>query len=157
MAVHIEIDTEQFSGNPANLRFLAKRQRAGAVQDASRISIIIVSRTASWSAAALRRFSPEPYQTLSMLTGTAIKETPGALSNRKRPGPTIDLQTKEPPPKIAIETHDLDKPKKGGRVWNRGVAGGGRNHGDCLPAQNRKPDRAGRRKTRHRQSHGCAA
>ncbi len=36
---------------------LAKRQRAGALQDTSRFSSIIVSRTASWTAAALRRFS----------------------------------------------------------------------------------------------------
>src|ERR1035437_2137163 len=38
-------------------RLLAKRQRTGALQDASRISGIIVSRAASWTAAALRRFS----------------------------------------------------------------------------------------------------
>ena len=34
-----------------------KRQRAGALQDALRISGIIVPRAASWTAAALRRFS----------------------------------------------------------------------------------------------------
>jgi hypothetical protein len=34
----------------------AKRQRAGVVQDASRIFEIIVPRAASWTAAALRRF-----------------------------------------------------------------------------------------------------
>jgi Flp pilus assembly CpaF family ATPase len=39
------------------LRFHAKRQMTGAVQDASRFSGIIVPRAASWSAAALRRFS----------------------------------------------------------------------------------------------------
>jgi hypothetical protein len=38
-------------------RLLAKRQGTGAVQDALRFSEIIVPRTASWSAAALRRFS----------------------------------------------------------------------------------------------------
>ena len=38
-------------------RVPAKRQGTGAVQDASRISGIIVPRTASWSAAALHRFS----------------------------------------------------------------------------------------------------
>jgi len=42
--------------------FFSKRQRAGAVHDASRISGIIVSRTASWSAAALRRFSQRHIQ-----------------------------------------------------------------------------------------------
>jgi hypothetical protein len=41
--------------NPAILHFLAKRQRAGAVQDASRILIIIASRTAFWSAAPMHR------------------------------------------------------------------------------------------------------
>ena len=45
-----------------SFRLLAKRQRAGALQDASRISGIIVSRTASWTAAALRRFSPRHIQ-----------------------------------------------------------------------------------------------
>jgi plasmid stabilization system protein ParE len=40
---------------------MTKRQRTGALQDASRISGIIVSRAASWTAAALRRFSQLPY------------------------------------------------------------------------------------------------
>ena len=35
-----------------------KRQRSGALQDASRISEIIVPRVASWTAVALRRFFP---------------------------------------------------------------------------------------------------
>jgi hypothetical protein len=57
IAVQIVIGTEQFGGNLAIFCFLAKRQRAGAVQDASRISIIIGTRSASWSAVALHRFS----------------------------------------------------------------------------------------------------
>jgi hypothetical protein len=69
----------------------------------------------------------------------------------------FDLQPKEPPHKIGIETHDMDKHKKGGCVWNRGVACAGRNHGDCLPAQHRKPDRAGWRKTCHRKPSGRTA
>ena len=52
---------------------MARREggRAGAVQDASRISGIVVSRAAFWSAAALRRFSTEPSQTVPMLTKSA--------------------------------------------------------------------------------------
>jgi hypothetical protein len=44
---------------------------------------------------------------------------------------SFDLRTKEPPPKIDIETHGVDKHKKGGRVGDRGVACNGR---DCPPA-----------------------
>jgi hypothetical protein len=61
-------------------RLLAQRQppsrreggRAGAVQDASRISGTIVSRAASWSATALRRFSQRHIETVPMLPGTAL-------------------------------------------------------------------------------------
>src|ERR1039458_5769316 len=73
IAVHIVIGAQKFvrkSGGRFGL--LAKRQppsrrsgamtrreggRTGALKDASRISGIIVSRAASWTAAALRRFS----------------------------------------------------------------------------------------------------
>jgi hypothetical protein len=55
-----------------SFRLLAKRQRAGALQNASRISGIIVSRTASWTAAALRRFSRRHIHRCLLLTGTAI-------------------------------------------------------------------------------------
>jgi hypothetical protein len=54
------------------VRIPAKRQRAGAVQDASRFLIIIVSRTAFWSAAALRRFPRSQIKTVPMLIETAI-------------------------------------------------------------------------------------
>ena len=54
IAVHVDIDAQEFM---RTFHLLAKRQRAGAVQDASRISGVIVLRTASWSAADPRRFS----------------------------------------------------------------------------------------------------
>jgi hypothetical protein len=57
IAVHFVIGTQKFMRKFAGIHLLAKRQRAGAVQDASRILGIGVLRTASWSAVALHRFS----------------------------------------------------------------------------------------------------
>jgi len=57
VAVHIGIGLQTLSGYLADLFLLAERQRAGALQDASRIFANIVSGAASWTSAALRRFS----------------------------------------------------------------------------------------------------
>jgi hypothetical protein len=54
-------------------------------------------------------------------TGTAshreVKETQSVFQKRKLFLSSFNLQTGEPPHKIAIETHGMDKHKKGGRVW----------------------------------------
>jgi hypothetical protein len=57
MAVHFVIGTQKLMRTSRMFHLLAKRQRAGAVQDASHILGIGVLRTASWSAVALHRFS----------------------------------------------------------------------------------------------------
>jgi hypothetical protein len=44
-------------GSFTGIQVLVKRQRTGALQDASRFSGIILSRVASWTAVALHRFS----------------------------------------------------------------------------------------------------
>src|ERR1039458_7457332 len=71
-AVYIVIGPQQFGGNPANLSFIAKRQRAGAVQDASRISRNHRVARSVLECGGPPPLFPETYQTMPTLTGTAL-------------------------------------------------------------------------------------
>ena len=72
IVVQIEIGALKFSVNLADIGAAAKRQRTGALPDASRTGGPQNIAPASWTAAALRRFS-NGIQTAPRLIGIAIE------------------------------------------------------------------------------------